>query len=214
MRVKRLERAMKDFADLVLPPDTCPVCGFHPRSLTPNDGIRTIRSLPRRWREVLTGFQQVDERSEQLLREPLGNGPSALGHAVLVADVLGRTADELEQLWIHDRPALDVAVPSSRAGDLESRTASVDAVLDSLSEQAERFVARAERFNGTDWLRTGTRGQQEVTALAVLRRAVHEGTHRLRETERGLIRLHADGTHQSARSEPDRPGPPDSDLIG
>ena len=187
---------MKDFADLVLPPDTCPVCGFHARSLTPDDGVRIIRSLPRRWREVLTAFQQIDEHSDELLREPLGNGPSALEHAALVAEVLGRTADELEQLWIDDRPALDVAVPSSRAGDVESPTEDVDAVLDSLSEQAERVVVSAERFNGTDWLRAGTRGQDEVTALAVLRRAVHEAMHRLRETEQGLIRLHADRTHQ------------------
>src|SRR5581483_9105702 len=44
---------------------------------------------------------------------------------------------------------------------------------------ARRLADVAGQFRGRDWIRTGRRGPQEITAIQILRRAVHEATHRL-----------------------------------
>lgn len=175
--------------ELFLDPDRCPVCGFRPRKLLPNDGVRTVRALPRHWHDVLTQVASEDA-GERLIRQPLGAGPSAAGHAALVAEALRQAAHQLRVLRTDDRPTLDGPCPPDTAPPADDTTPT-ESLIGVLADEADRLVAQAEGIRGHDWLRTGTRADREVTALEVLRRAVHEGTHRLEETTRGLARLRA-----------------------
>jgi hypothetical protein len=170
---------------LQLAPDTCPVCGFSPKRVFRYEAVRTVRILTRRWREVLR-LVAADEDGDALLRKPLGAGPSALGHALLVAAAFGRGADELHAIRTADQPDLDgISSPTPTCPD----GFTTEMVIDHLGGQSDRLVAQAGRIHGYQWLRTGRRSSREVTALEALRRAVHEACHRLEEATRGLTRL-------------------------
>lgn len=188
--------------DLFLDPDRCPVCGFRPRNLLPKDGVRTVRSLPHQWREALTQVT-ADEDSEPLVRRPLGAGPSALGHAMLVTEALREAADQLQALISQDHPTLEGRT-RPETPSLADDTVGAESVIKSLADAATRLVGEAEGIRGRDWLRPGVRAGRHVTALELLRRAVHEGTHRLAETNRGLARLQAHEAAARRSAQPSR----------
>lgn len=97
--------------------------------------------------------------------------------------VFDRLAAQLELVWAKDEPYLDalgdeqVAVPST-TGD----------ALDELDRAASRLAEVVDRFDGEQWERAGTRIGGPITALEIVREAVHEGSHQLRACRRDLER--------------------------
>jgi hypothetical protein len=59
-------------------------------------------------------------------------------------------------------------------------------VLDELASNAERIAARAERALPEHWKRTAMMGGVETDAGWLLRHAVHDASHHLRDVERDL----------------------------
>jgi hypothetical protein len=57
----------------------CGECGFDPSTVSVNDAVVTLRSMPRRWRAALA---LVDEdEADVLTRRPADGSPSAMEHA-------------------------------------------------------------------------------------------------------------------------------------
>ena len=170
-----------DLADFGLPAERCPVCGFRPRHALPSDGTRTARVMSQQWAALF-------DRYRDSLGMPLGNGPSAIGHAIATALAFDRAADDLERIRTSECPELTAppAPPPRQAAPAD--------VVGDIATGARRLADVAGQFRGRDWIRTGRRGPQEITAIQILRRAVHEATHRLSEATHGLARLAAAAT--------------------
>ncbi len=157
--------------------DRCPECGIDPSTIKPPDAIAAVRSYPRRYRRLLVRLDD-EEGAGIVTRRPGPDQWSALEHAVHVADALEAVARALEQVRVHDDPSIDVAVRPPRFEP-------VDGVLGRLRAASERLASVADVVAGKDWQRSGRLPDGEaVTALALLRHAVHLGAHHRRAMER------------------------------
>lgn len=155
----------------------CPVCGLDPTTVRPPDAIVAVRSYPRRYRRLLVRLDD-EEGAGIITRRPGPDQWSALEHAVHVADVLEAVGRALERVRVHDDPSVDVEVgPPGQEP--------VDGVLARLEAASEHLASVADAMAGKDWQRSGRLGGGEaVTALSLLRHAVHVGAHHRREVER------------------------------
>jgi uncharacterized damage-inducible protein DinB len=157
----------------------CPVCGLDLRTVRPPDALAAIRSYPRRYRRLLVRLD--DEQGADIVTRRPGPGEwSALEHAVHVADVIEAVGEALERVQVHDDPSVDIEVRSPRS-------APVDDVVRRLTAASDRLMSTAANVTGKDWQRGGRLPSGErVTALSLLRHAVHVGAHHRREVERVL----------------------------
>ena len=155
----------------------CPVCGLDPSTVKPPDAIAAIRSYPRRYRRLLVRLDD-EEGAAIVTRRPAPDQWSAIEHAVHVTDVLDAVGDAVERVQVHDDPSIDVETGPPRR-------APVDEVLRRLDMASDRLASVTERIAGKDWQRSGRlRDGERVTALALVRHAVHVGAHHRREVER------------------------------
>jgi len=165
----------------------CGVCGFRGSTLGPGDAIVAIRSFPRRYRAgfgVISGddFEGGDV-NDVLTRRPQPDSWSALELAGHVRDVFHAKEKRLRRVHLEHEPMIgeEQEIPPSGVDDQGP-----EAVLSALQYNAEQLARVAEGISGKDWARTGTRRDETVTALDLLREAVHEGSHRLRDLDRAL----------------------------
>jgi hypothetical protein len=162
--------------------DRCPVCGIDPRSVTSRDAVVALRSFPRRYRELLVRPAH-GERPEIVTGRPPGGAWSALEHASHAAAVIDAVSDALLAVQVHDSPEV-----SLEAGP--SWTASVEEVLVGLGLSCERLADAAAEISGASWNRTGRLVDgAEVTALDLMRHAVHVGAHHLRQAQHVVEQL-------------------------
>ena len=162
--------------------EPCPVCGLDPRSVKPVDAAAAIRSFPRRYRLLLVRLD--DEEGAGIITRRPGPGQwSALEHAVRVADVLEAARVALERIQLHDDPSVNIDVKPPR-------TTPVDEVLARLQAGSERLASTIDGIKGKDWQRRGRLPDgATVTAIDVVRHAVHLGAHHRRELEAVLSRV-------------------------
>ncbi|MBW8825745.1 MAG: DinB family protein [Acidobacteria bacterium] len=156
----------------------CPECGLDYDTISPADAAVAIRSFPRRYREVMTA---VDE--DVLAQRPAPEVWSAVEYASHVAQLYGPMADAQRQIRIEDHPQIrwerlpdPPVLPSAE-------------VLADLGAKAEVLAAEIDATRGDDWQREGTLPWGDRDALTMARNAVHEGSHHLRDIERGLAQL-------------------------
>ena len=155
----------------------CPTCGLDPRTVTPADAVVALRSYPRRYRALLVRPDD-EEGAEVVTLRPAPDRWSALEHAAHVAQVFETAADAVRALRRHDDADVVVEPGPPSLG-------SVDQVTNWLGAGAERLAGVVEELRGDDWKRSGRLPTGEaVTALDVVRHAVHAGAHHRREAER------------------------------
>jgi hypothetical protein len=159
----------------------CDVCGFRGSTLGPGDAVVAVRSLPRRYRAAF-GLSS-DEVDEMARRRPAPGWWSALELAGHVRDVLHAKEKRLRRINFEDAPAVGEEHETPPTGVDDQ---GVQAILSALQYNAEQLARAAESVSGKDWLRTGQRQHAAVTALDLLREAVHEGVHHLRDLDRVL----------------------------
>lgn len=160
----------------------CGVCGFRGSKLGPLDAVVAVRSLPRRYRAAF-GPTSGDDATGVLARRPQPGWWSALELAGHVRDVLHAKEKRLRRVNLEDEPAVGVEQEIPPTGVDEQGP---EAILSALQYNAEQLARATEAIGGKDWLRIGWRDSQRVTALDLLREAVHEGTHHLRDLDRAL----------------------------
>lgn len=161
----------------------CRVCGFRGATLGPIDAVVAIRSFPRRYR---AGFGLVarDPDAEDLLtRRPRPGWWSALELAGHVRDVMHAKEKRLRRVYREQEPMIgtESEIPPTGVDDQGA-----EVILSALQYNSEQLARVAESISGKEWLRTGRRRDESVTALDLLREAVHEGSHHLRDLDRAL----------------------------
>jgi hypothetical protein len=69
--------------------DRCAECGFDASSVTVQDAVTTLRSLPRRWRELADRVEDDDAERDRLL----GRAEEAKAFEAIAAEAEGVDAD-------------------------------------------------------------------------------------------------------------------------
>jgi len=162
-------------------PERCEECGFDGTRLTTSDSIAALRSMGRRWREV---FRDVPE--ERLRKRPDPQTWSPLEYAAHTRDVLALVGWGMHQVLEGGRPSFDAIEPDPPGTDHGYNELDPQRVLDELASNAERVAARGDRALPEHWKRTATMGGVETDAGRLLRHAVHDASHHLRDVERDL----------------------------
>jgi mRNA-degrading endonuclease toxin of MazEF toxin-antitoxin module len=163
----------------------CPVCGFDGRQVSPSDAATALRSFPRRFSAVLAGPDDEDRPDDVLHRRPAGGGLSALEHAGWVAAGIPRAAEAFAAVMYQEDPAIALPAldPSVAVGADELAPA---AVVAAIKVAGDALAGAIEQAPKDGWNRTGHVGADRVTALDVVRFAVHLGVHHLRLAERTI----------------------------
>ena len=175
------------------PGTDCAKCGFEARSVSPSDAVAAIRSFPRRYRRLLQdAMLDLDYGDRIITTRPAGMW-SAIELTAHVRDALHVFERRMQRIVQEDAPTLadaELETPPTSAHDQ-----GVEVVLATLLSTSDEFARTAERISGDDWVRKGTLGGAEVSALDVLREAVHDGAHHLRDLEKvlGAARLEVKG---------------------
>lgn len=141
--------------------DRCPGCGFDPSSVSPSDASVALRSFPRRFTELTEGLEDRPDLAAH-----------ALESAERTAAAANAAAAALTHISHSDVP--DVSLTNAAAAGPDELVAAVGAL-----------AAAIDATSGKEWQRTGTDPQfGTVTALDVVRHAVHAGSHELRAITR------------------------------
>jgi len=164
----------------------CAGCGFRPDRVTPADAAVSLRSFPSRWRSALA-VHLDDPDPEGILAGRTAPGEwTPLEHAGHVRDVLHALDIRLQRLLREDEPVLPETHVTPPAG---ANDQGVAVVLAALSVSADQLAATVEQTLARDLDRWGRRAGERVSALDLMREAVHEGTHHLREAVRTIAEL-------------------------
>lgn len=137
--------------------------------------------MGRRWRELFD-----DLEPERLRRRPAANTWSALEYAAHTRDVLRLHLSGLRPILDGKEPTFPGIEPEDDAPDQGYNSLDPAKVLDSLEKAADAVADRAEGELTSHWDRTATIGGNKVEAGWLLRHAVHDATHHLRDVSRGL----------------------------
>lgn len=162
----------------------CPVCGLDYDTINRIDAVVALRSFARRYRETLQAVAAEDGGDARLRTRPTPATWSAVEYTAHVGDVLQDLASALRAMVRQDRPTIESDFDPDRAAEERGYASrSVDQVLDELAAGAAAVVDAVEGLGDEEWARTGTFPFGERDVLAMVRNAVHEGSHHLRDVE-------------------------------
>jgi hypothetical protein len=164
----------------------CPECGLDYDTVQPPDAKVAIKSFPRRYREALLPVLAGDNGEEVVRRRPSPTTWSALEYTAHVADLYGLFADVVTRMYAEDHPTIDFWDPDERAASEGYGEMDPQAVLALLASNGERLSAAADRVDADSWHRTAVFPWGERDILTMVRNAVHEGTHHLRDVHKVL----------------------------
>ncbi|MGH2760530.1 MAG: DinB family protein [Actinomycetota bacterium] len=162
-------------------PERCAECGFDATLLTTADAVAALRSMGRRWRAALK-----DVPEDRLRQRPEALVWSPLEYAAHTRDVLALVGWGMNKALEGSRPVFDAVEPDPPGTDHGYNVLDPPSVLGELGSNAERIARRADRALPEHWKRTATSGDSEVDAGWLLRHAVHDASHHLRDVERDL----------------------------
>lgn len=168
----------------------CPGCGLDYGTISPSDAKVAIRSYPRRYRSALAAVLE-DEADEGLIRRrPAPATWSALEYTAHVADRLGLFTDVVRRMFDGSSSTLDFWDADERAQMQGYNEQDPAAVLDRLEQASSSLAAAVDRVDSGSWGRTANFPFGERDLLTMVRTAVHEGSHHLRDVERvlGMVR--------------------------
>jgi hypothetical protein len=118
----------------------------------------------------------------QLRRRPDATTWSALEYLCHLRDVYSMYTIRLYRTRKDDRPILEPMLNDLRAARFRYNKRDVAAVLAELGDDTIGFVDEAARFSDEEWDRVATRlPGEERTARWMVRQAMHEGTHHVRD---------------------------------
>jgi hypothetical protein len=164
----------------------CPECGLDYDTIQPPDALVAIKSFPRRYREALSGVLEDDADEGLVRRRPDPKTWSALEYTAHVADLFEAFADIVHRMYVEDRPTLTLFDPDERAAQARYNEQDPNEVLARLDQAAQRLAAEVARVDPNAWARTAVFPWGERDLLTMVRNAVHEGSHHLRDVNRVL----------------------------
>ena len=104
-------------------------------------------------------------------------------------DVIALWSGALHKLLAEDRPVLprpdpSIADEAAAAGDYNALDPTTTA--DELAANANRMARKVATIDADQWDRVIVLGDEEMTAIAVVRKVAHEGAHHLLDIRRSL----------------------------
>ena len=164
----------------------CSTCGFVPDKVDPTDAAVALRSFASRWRSALAIHLDDTDPEAILTGRPAPLGWSALEHAGHVRDVLHALDIRVQRVLREDEPVLPETHVTPPSGANEQGMA---VVLAALTLSADQFAETVMGIEELDWYRRGRRAGRFVSALDLVREAVHEGSHHLHLATETLVAL-------------------------
>ncbi len=181
--------AMPDVLPLPInPPEHCEECGWQATNVTADNAEIAVSDLGPRYRAALAHLLPAD-REDVLRRRPSAHSWSALEYTAHVRDVIALWSGALHKLLAEDRPVLPRPDPS--LADEAAATGGYNALdptttADELVANANRMARKVTTINADQWGRVIVFGEEEMTAIAVVRKVAHEGAHHLLDIHRSL----------------------------
>lgn len=164
----------------------CPECGLAYDPISKSDAAVAIRSFPRRIAEELHRSSGDDA---VLRQRPEPTVWSALEYAAHVRDGFIWFADLLPAMVRETDPEIVDFDPDERAARERYNEQDVHAVLAGLESAANRLATVIDDIAIEDLDRTGRFSWGRRDVLIMIRNAVHEGKHHLRDIELVLDRV-------------------------
>ena len=171
----------------------CDTCGFEPDEVDPDDAFAALQSFAARWRSALALHLDDDDPEAILTGRPAPFGWSALEHAGHVRDVLHALDIRVQRVLREDEPVLPETHVTPPSGANEQGMA---VVLAALTLSADQFAETVGRIDELEWYRKGRRAGRSVTAIDLVREAVHEGSHHLHLASETIDELRSEGARR------------------
>ncbi len=169
-----------------MPGYVCPECGLDYDTVSPPDAAVALRTMPRRYRSAVAAALEDDADEGLIRRRPEESTWSALEYTAHVADLYELFTTIVRRMFDEDAPTIDFWDPDARAADQNYNAADPAAVLDRLEAATASLVAAVERVDADSWRRTATFPFGDRDLLTMVRNAVHEGAHHLRDVASSL----------------------------
>jgi hypothetical protein len=150
------------------------------------DAAITLRSLPRRYSEVLAGAKG-DDTWERMVRTPAKSGVSPLGWAARTTALLTELGSAIAALPMQARPAMAESV--SDADVSEARLGGLATVLTELKAAATRAADAIEARQHDDFNRTVSLNAKELRAHDVVDQVVLTSVANLKHAQSALDEL-------------------------
>lgn len=161
---------------------TCPECGLAARQVARADLPSALKEEGRAWGVLLRTATAADLRTR-----PLDGGWSALEYGAHVRDVLDVFAGRAERVVAEDRPVFGWWDHEAAAVEERYNEQRPEAVASELEVAALHLASVGGPLEEHDWLRAGTRRDNETfTVEALLRFALHEAHHHRVDASRSL----------------------------
>jgi uncharacterized damage-inducible protein DinB len=176
---------MDDLPPLAAEDHVCPSCDLSYASFNVTAAVAAIRPVPD---AVAARVAAVPEPA--LRRRPEAGVWSVLEYAAHVRDVYATFLIRLHRARTEDHPTLDPMFGDLRAQRLRYNELPVDAVLRELALAVQGFCDEVADTGDDEWGRRVSRlPGEDRTALWLVRHAMHEGVHHVRDIERvgGLV---------------------------
>ena len=157
--------------------DACDTCSFVASRVTPEEAVLALRSFPSRWRQALAVHLDDADPEGMIAGRPSALDWSALEHAGHVRDVLHALDIRLQRVLREDEPVLPETHVTPPSGANEQGLA---VVMAALTVSTDQFSQTIELTPSAAWGRRALRAGRPVTALDLIREAVHEGVHHLK----------------------------------
>lgn len=167
----------------------CPECGLDYDTIAGPDTPVAVRSYPRRFKAVLTVFDDDEDPDALVRRRPDPSTWSALIYTGHVGDVFDEIGGAIRRMLDEDGPTLGFDDPDDPAGVARLAERSLDETLHALRASAEGLASLLDGVRGEAWTRTGAFPWGTRDVLTMARNAVHEGHHHLRDVGRVLDRV-------------------------
>jgi uncharacterized damage-inducible protein DinB len=171
---------MDELPPLAAEDHVCASCGLAYASLDVAAAVAGIRSVPD---AVASRVTALPDRA--LRRRPGAGVWSVLEYAAHVRDVYATFLVRLHRARTEDHPTLDPMFGDLRAQRLRYNDLAVDAVLQELALAVAGFCDEVADTPGDEWGRRVRRlPGEDRSALWLVRHAMHEGVHHVRDIER------------------------------
>ena len=167
----------------------CPECGLDYDTISPPDAVVALRSFPRRYGSLLSEFAERDGGDALIRTRPEPNTWSAVEYTAHVADLMDVMAASFKAMVSETNPELDFWDQDQRAADQKYNEWTLDQLRDRMHAGCDAAAAAAEATTSADWDRTAGFPWGVRDLLTMIRNAVHEGSHHLRDVEKVLDRV-------------------------
>ena len=157
--------------------EVCEECGFDGSAWSDADAIAAVAALPGRWSEAIDGLTDAD-----LQRRPIPTMWSIVEYADHVREVL------FGMRFLSDTavgaPGTDLGHAPEPVFAPEPRPIDIGAALSGLSAEAEQLTAALAAAPPTAWGSIVVVNGERVDLHWIVRHAVHDPTHHLRDVAR------------------------------